>query len=140
MRGELQTKLIEKYPSLFKYLINYRSVDLISPICFGIETGDGWYDLLDELFGKMVELDHAVSLMQVKEKFGELRVYVGPSTDVVFDLIDEYTERSRSICEVCGKEGKLRGKIWLTTRCDECYEKETSGGYFFNEELDEKDI
>jgi len=127
MRGELQSKLIEKYPGLFSELTEWRSGDMVTPICFGIETGDGWYDLLDELFGKMVELDDTVVLSQVKEKFGELRVYTGPTTDAVFDLIDDYTEKSLRVCEVCGKEGKLRGHEWLRTLCDECQEKRDRG-------------
>ena len=48
MNLELQQKLIEKYPILFQDKDKSPKETLI---CFGIETGDGWYKILDDLFG-----------------------------------------------------------------------------------------
>ena len=124
MKAELQEKLFKKYPTLFELRKSEYNIRTLIPIVFGLEVGDGWYDLLDELFGKMVELDDSVKLTQVKEKFGALRVYIGGSVNEMFDLIDEYEEKSSHICDLCGKEGKLGGDGWLRTLCEDCINKE----------------
>jgi len=36
------------------------------------------------------------------------------------EIIDKYEALSCKTCEVCGKEGKLTGKRWVRTLCDEC--------------------
>ena len=46
MREELDAKLVEKYPLLFK--------DRYAPMnetamCWGFEIGDGWYQIIDSL-------------------------------------------------------------------------------------------
>ena len=123
MKAELQEKLVDKYPSLFIYLTEHGSGDLLLPICFGLEVGDGWYDLLDGLFAAMVQLGEDVRLTQVKEKFGRLRVYIDGGSDAVHDLIDEHEVLSGEICEVCGKSGWLHGTNWLMVRCEECYKE-----------------
>ena len=71
---KLQEKLFKKYPSLF--------VDKDKPInetcmCWGIECGDGWYDILDELCNNITKLKnyHLIKFDQVKQKYGTLRVY-----------------------------------------------------------------
>jgi hypothetical protein len=69
-----------------------------------LEMGSGWYDLTIEL---MVELDKTNwnrKVGSIKEKYGELRFYADSDEE---DLLDEYTERSKTICEICGKEGEL---------------------------------
>jgi len=38
-------------------------------------------------------------------------------------LIDKAEADSESICEWCGAPGKLRGRMWVVTLCDNCYEK-----------------
>jgi hypothetical protein len=89
MNIELEKQLIAKYPSIFRDTENEISKSIKSPY-FGIECGDGWYDILDtlcttlsELYttgiffdGKTVILDAPkVVAQQVKEKFGSLRFY-----------------------------------------------------------------
>jgi hypothetical protein len=105
MRKELELKLSEKYPLLF------RDKDLPPTqtlMCFGCECADGWYNILDHLFGYLtfltetiVHIDYTkqyktihkndkdyyekycsykltppqIILDQVKEKYGTLRVY-----------------------------------------------------------------
>lgn len=57
-------------------------------------------------------------LVQIKEKFGTLRVYVHNSTDRVEALIDFAEGMSAVTCEVCGKPGKLDSTHgWVKTHC-----------------------
>ena len=99
-------------------------------MAFGYEIGDGWLLLLEELFDKIQKLVdnnplyNSLEIVQVKEKYGELRVYTNAYWEVVEDLIDEYTRKSKTICEWCGKKGKLRDDNgWYTTLCKKCHEK-----------------
>jgi hypothetical protein len=59
---------------------------------------------------------------QVKEKYGGLRFYMTIQSDEMSDLIHEAEKKSIKTCENCGKPGKIRGKEWVFTRCDECWE------------------
>ena len=83
------------------------------------EHRDGWFDLLDR-FAASVDAHGgpAPELLQVKQKFGELRVYLR-GDDVVRQLAEEATKASRTTCEECGKPGTLRWGPRVRTRCPE---------------------
>jgi len=67
--------------------------------------------------------DHP-SASQVKEKFGTLRFYMTSGTEEMYNLIHEAEEKSGTICEDCGKPGKIRHGGWIRTLCDECCTKD----------------
>jgi len=123
MKDELADKLVKKYPTLFK---NYKGDMRQTCMAWGICTGDGWYDLLDELCSKLEP--YGVVAAQIKEKFGGLRFYLEatPSEkwEEIHNYINEAEAKSYKICEQCGKPGKIRGGFWVRTLCDECDKKE----------------
>jgi len=98
-----------------------------SLIPFGIETGDGWFKIIDQLSADITLLDEkngtTTIAVQVKEKFGALRFYVESGSDAVYDLIDAAEEESLKTCEMCGEPGELRGVGWVSTMCDKCWAK-----------------
>jgi len=139
MKKELQDKLFEKYPKIF------RQKDLSMKetcMCWGIETGNGWYDLIDSLCGVLqFNTEHnrypQVEAVQVKEKYGTLRFYYRiVSTEE--SLKDERKEDRDSgsiegaisyaeylsgcICEKCGTNQNITTNEdgWLVTLCDKC--------------------
>ena len=122
MNKDLQDKLINKYPSLFKD--RYNDVEDFS---FTFECGDGWFDLIDDLCGKIVALGPNVYASQVKEKFGGLRFYVDNVTiktsSKIFDEIRDAESKSFHICEKCGCDNAStrNSRGWLVTLCDSCY-------------------
>lgn len=93
---------------------------------FGFECGDGWYDLLYELFEKIEthfktqppEVVDAFSVQQIKEKYGTLRFYCS-GDDVVEGFIREAEDKSEVTCEACGKPGKIRPGGWISVQCHE---------------------
>lgn len=127
MDKRLEKKLKDKYPELCR---NCDKSIYESCMGWGFEHGDGWYQLVDELFEKLSNFK-VVRLAQVKEKFGMLRVYIdGVDHSIsakVYDTISEYEEKSGKICETCGEEGKMRGGHWIYTACDKCDEKYQEG-------------
>lgn len=104
-------------------------------MCWGFTCGDGWFDLIDELSAKLeaeivrmkeagVEGDELPVAARVKEKFSMLRVDVESATEEMCTWIHEAEDRSRTICEDCGKPGKKRDdQYWLRTLCDSCSEE-----------------
>lgn len=130
MREELDKELCEKYPEIFR---DRHAPVTQTPMGFGFECGDGWFDLIDALCKRIQNyLDwerkypqpHAESIeqvvaAQVKEKFGGLRFYYDGGDDIIRGMVMMAEEMSYSICEECGNKGRLRTSGWVTTRCDE---------------------
>lgn len=84
--------------------------------CYDFSPPNGWLDLVAELFREL-EPWPEVRVLQAKQKFGLLRVYiVGPLE--AMDLVIEYERRSGSVCEVCGAPGTRRHGGWIVTACD----------------------
>ena len=84
-------------------------------------VGKGWAKIIDILYDAMPE---ETEVVQVKEKYGQLRFYVGGTTEQFHDLIDVMSWASELICEECGKSGQLLQYGWWKTRCPECKEQE----------------
>jgi len=148
MNPELEKKLVEKYPKLFKNMGNLHA----SLMSFGFACGDGWYDLIENLCDvlnseaeneypqwkermkdslkdeELSEEAYWPEIQQVKEKYGGLRFYTSHLVNDTFDGACSFAERlSYTICEDCGNRGKLRDDIgWYRTLCDEHY-NETKG-------------
>ena len=130
MKQELQDKLFNKYPKIF------RQKDLPmqeTAMCWGICVCDGWYDLIDNL---CMQIQHHINwtnigpreneksellwfeATQVKEKFGGLRFYYDGGDDFISGMVTLAESMSYHICEVCGDSGKQTEEKWATTRCE----------------------
>jgi hypothetical protein len=126
MRKELDEKLCEKYPEIFKD----RYADMrTTAMCWGFECGDGWYNIIDAACAQIgnraynnrlnnVEFQPVVAT-QVKEKYGTLRFYYTGGDDYIDGVVSMAETISAKTCEVCGAPGKLREGGWLRTLCDE---------------------
>jgi len=87
------------------------------------EFGGGWNNLYKNLLDELTPYN--VVILQAKEKYGILRVYCDPCTEEIQTILDRYDDISKTICEMCGKDGslrELRGN-WLKTICDICCDK-----------------
>lgn len=94
----------------------------------------GWVDLLDDVIEQLDQVVPSWQVVQVKEKFGRLRLAVRlPDTaagadvgaDVAVDLrarqiVEDAEAASATICDICGAVGRMRHRHhWFITRCDE---------------------
>jgi hypothetical protein len=89
-------------------------------------VGEGWKELVDA--AQILCKKEDVCILQVKEKFGTLRFYVGSAPKWVHTLIWGVEARSAWTCEWCGKWGRVRRYAWVLTLCEECaqaHEKES---------------
>lgn len=140
MNKENTLKLMAEFPRLLRMRITTPT-----PLqARGIETGDGWYELIHELLSNIQSAALAVGLdetkptwpriLQIKSKFGGLRTYIDASAlyethvlskeisdlDTVRNLIATAEAKSLEICEECGSPGKLYKNAWWHVKCDAC--------------------
>ena len=131
MDNELEKKLVDKYPVIFK---NRYTNPLTHNMGWGIECGSGWYMIIDCLCESIQQYVNGVSYTgriapvianQIKEKYGTLRFYYEGGDEFVDGMVDYAENMSGHICENCGSpEGKIKSKMgWLKCRCSNCEEK-----------------
>jgi hypothetical protein len=140
MRIELQKQLKDKYPLLYKNLMNPEATPRTTCLFFGLECGEGWFGIIDRLSAKLEpliaqaikdnqdnpELDgYHPCAEQIKEKFGGLRFYMNWGTQEMYDLISATEDESYHTCEVCGKAeiNASSSGGWVSTVCEECRDK-----------------
>ncbi len=82
-------------------------------------VGKGWAPLINRVFDKLETIKGSIKIVQVKEKWGGLRIYTDYSNKELDKVIYDIEHESLEVCEVCGQPGKLRGSNWYYTSCDE---------------------
>jgi hypothetical protein len=117
MKKELMDQLKQDFPTMnFTYC----------------ECGDGWYDIIrvaaEEMLYKSKQEMKEYKFVQIKEKFGGLRLYYSPYSEYLSAYFNALETMSYVTCEITGKKGKLRTKkivngefvnAWMQTLCDE---------------------
>jgi len=69
-----------------------------------------------------VATEQLPSIIQIKEKFGELRVYVVGESESMSHKINFAERMASCTCELCGSPGRIRSGGWIQCRCDKCQE------------------
>jgi len=126
MNAKLEELLMKRYPKIF---IQKDMSPQDTCMCWGISTGDGWFDLVDKLCSKIQDSvdrnnGEQVEAVQVKEKFGGLRFYVNHATDEIYKYIYDAENESLDTCEACGSKENVKQtrRGWISTLCKECME------------------
>lgn len=88
---------MEKYIRLTKENLEWLN---FIPEGWGKSFGTDLRKELDEVLVR--ENIEAFEIIDVKEKWGELRIYFFPQNDEIEKVIDKYSMISRSICLACG--------------------------------------
>jgi len=83
------------------------------------QVGPGWSGIIRRLVEDIEEMGWNGTVIQVKEKFGGLRFYIGSSSDAVHVRISAAEAESYTICEECGEPGARRYGGWIKTLCDQ---------------------
>lgn len=123
-KTEFEALLVKEFPNLY---VDMHGNPYHTCMAWGIETGPGWYDLIYDLSSKLEKLilqlpeeeRQYCKASQCKEKFGTGRFYMSSETDEMSNLISEWEDKTAITCDECGKEGKIRGRGWIYTACDE---------------------
>lgn len=95
-------------------------------MCWGLECGNGWYELIDALCAQIDQHLQAcfdegdrfnVKVVQVKEKFGALRFYTAGEDEFISGLIWMAEGLSGVLCETCGRHGRIVSLSKHTVGC-----------------------
>lgn len=118
MKMELQEQLFKRYPELFKQKDLPMSQTCM---CWGIETDDGWYDLIDTMCELLtLYCDRhglEVQFTQIKSKYGTLTADTTGNEGRVERIIDMVECMSEHTCEKCGEWGNTYDDGWVRTLC-----------------------
>jgi hypothetical protein len=91
------------------------------------KVDSGWSNIVSNAFEKMKELEPDVKVLMVTkyDATGLLAIVVShtsiskENTGAIVDIIDEATDESATVCEVCGEKGHKVGlNGYLEIRCD----------------------
>jgi len=125
--------LLERYPALYREAWVAPTTPASRFAAGGFEIGDGWFGLVDRLSSELAR-DTALYVVQVKEKYGRLKVYFNrdesvpqdPSLDDEMEAaLDKAADESERTCEVCGKPGTIDERHrWVSVRCEPCLQAE----------------
>ncbi len=119
----INSKEFEEYLVSIGGLVNGHYTDrpnITSNIC---ECGSGWLELIRDLIQELIEAGWNKEICQIKEKFGGLRFYTNGMTPEMWEILAKYEKKAYITCEICGKPGETRDGRWISTLCDEHYEK-----------------
>jgi ribosomal protein L37AE/L43A len=98
---------------------------------FGIECDKGWEKLYQPIidyiedYNKDKEGDDRIEILQIKEKFGYLTIYVSKKTDELRSMIEDAEADSYHTCEVCGKHinKPITEHHWIYPMCRKCFDE-----------------
>lgn len=95
---------------------------------YGISCGNGWYSLISPIIDYVEEYnsnypkeEEQIRILDIKEKWGALRIYVWSGTKELYDMIDKAEKDSTHTCEFCGSTidvGHTSG--YVMTVCHDC--------------------
>lgn len=123
-------KLIKKYPFLMPYNVwtGKKLEDYKYNFTWADDLPEGW----NKAFGDMMWEDFKnalkkpgeyIQFQQIKEKFGELRVYCS-APESIQNIISAYSHCSQNICIKCGKpDVHIIDTGWIHPVCEECFSK-----------------
>lgn len=128
MIPELEDKLEHDFPDLFKGRLKPLTESLMR---FGCDHDDGWFNIIRSMCEaienhlKRQDPRPEYEFVQIKEKFGTLRVYGNGHDEYIAGVIRMAENMSAVTCEVTGRPGRLRKKgFWYRTLCEEQAEKD----------------
>jgi len=152
MNLDLQKQLFDRHPLFFRKPADESDFKPLDQ--WGIEIGNGWFELLDRLSAKFeraisdcvaqgIPIYECPRAGQIKQKLGELRVYVGRFEGISPSVMAAIAEAERSAsqtCESCGQPGSKRHDAWIHVACDQCestYLTASSTGLATEAEIDQ---
>ena len=84
----------------------------------------GWKTIFLEMCEEIQQVlefeDIEFKILDIKEKYGEMRVYYAGGNDKIQSIISNYTDMSKYICIECGAPAKYILSYWYRPYCKNC--------------------
>lgn len=99
---------------------------------YEFECGQGWEKLYKPILDKIEEENknrdesNKIKILQIKEKFGGLRIYLENETEEIAKMVFDAEDKSYQTCEICGSEENVytvSHRCWYSTKCLDCIRK-----------------
>ncbi len=82
--------------------------DLLAPVLVPGRCGDGWGEVVEGALSELRQRRPGNKVTTIKQKLGRLVIYFDDKLDDTAKAIaQEASERSLTVCEVCGASGSL---------------------------------
>lgn len=125
-----QMDILERYPTLYERTGGDKGLTVLDG---SFACGVRWYPILDRPFADLtvIQLNDVLTglkVVQVKEKFGGLRVHVNGDNKRIEAPITEVETEAAASCEQCGGPNPgLRNRVaWYGNISDSCTQKRRS--------------
>ena len=119
--------ILERYPALFGLAPGGKGLTVLDD---GFACGAGWYPILARLLADLAVIRREdvltrLRVVQVKEKFGGLRVHVDGGNERIQARIADAETEAATTCEHCGgpSPGLRSHGGWYGNICDSCAQK-----------------
>lgn len=121
-------QLINKYPYL--QVRNVWTGDIIDTheIAGEYSLPEGWFRLFlltcNEIYPILCQHNflHEFYFLDIKEKYGTMRIYTSGAPEQVLNIIDLNSAFSEYVCQRCGSRATLQTTDWIASYCDHCSE------------------
>lgn len=70
---------------------------------------------------KHIKWKDLITWHQIKEKYGELRLYAS-SSDEIQKVLEKYEHKSIGYCFICGKPARYKTRNWIEFYCQDCFD------------------
>jgi len=130
---EKNKALLERYPFLLPR--NVWTYEVPTDYDYTYIEGDyefpqGWHNLFlqmcEDIRQPLIEANQLdkFRFTELKEKYGQLRIYTGETTDEILTIIEKYEYVSQFVCCHCGKPAKYMSRGYICPYCEGCIKKE----------------
>ncbi len=108
-------------------------------LTYGFEIDSGWLPVVEDFLEKAYNYKDSVRIVQIKEKYGSLRIYTQHKLmdendwdsgvrdeegyKMVENLIQEASFRARLTCCSCSTEHNVNKKYAHSPYCETCYDR-----------------
>lgn len=96
--------------------------EVLDDIMVKHSVGLGWEPVVYRLVESLRQLPEPPEIRQIKQKWGQLRVYLASYLPEEEALIEEAQAEAARTCELCGQPGELRQDLpWAQVLCEDHY-------------------
>lgn len=81
---------------------------------------NGWVHLGNQMIEECEAAEPNFEIVDLKEKWGEIRLCGYPHTEKILEIEDKYAKISQHTCCQCGKPATKVSLGWICPWCDEC--------------------